>query len=112
MGNNKRRTPEAIAADLFQALQHFGELFTADGELQTRFDRVQGFITELHEANPRYQAKFGESRPFGHEVKDEMMRFLVSQYLGGRWWFDTPLVAVVERLLAQIGVPGNPLNRD
>lgn len=104
------RKSEEVADELFAALQLFGELFTANGVLKKRFNTVRELIGELKESDPGYQKKLGVSKPYGQEVNGEMMRFLVSQYLGGRWYADTPLVVIIDRLFAQVGVPGNPLN--
>jgi len=111
MSKNKR-TPEAIAGDLFPALELFGKTFTVNGELPKRFNAVQDILLELREADPRYQLEFGATRPFGVEIKSEMMRFLVTVYLGGRWLPDSTMDAVVERLFSQAAIQGNPLNRD
>lgn len=107
-----KRSPEVVVADLFSALEHFGNLFTAEGALPVGFNRVQDLLLELRDIDPKYQGKLGVAKPFGQDIHGEMMKFLVSQYLGGRWYTDTELVSIVTRLFEQVGVPGNPLNEN
>jgi len=96
--------------DLLPALENFGNLFAKNGELIIRFERVRALITELHEADPGYQKKLGSAKAYSVADGSETLKFLIDNYIGGRWWYHTTLQAVVERLFAQVGVKGNPFN--
>lgn len=110
MAKNKR-APEAIAADLFPALEHFGNLFKADGELQTKFNAVQNLLLEMQRACPRFQTKLGVAEPFGAEIKSEMLRYLISM-IGGRWYVHSTLEDIVVYLFGQSSIQACPTNRD
>jgi len=108
----KNRRVDEIAEDLFDAADLFIETFERGGELKTRFDGVRNCLVELNDIDPQYQSQMGLSEPYGVEIKSETLKFIITQYLGGRWYHDSSLEDVVVRLFEQSYIPECPTNRD